>query len=285
MFPDTKVMPRISIGMPIRNGGELLQGALDSLFKQTIQDFELIVSDNGSDDGSSELLTKLAESDSRIRYFRQEKPLRAYDNFRFVLERARAEFFIWAAHDDTRDDDFLERMLGALEANHHAIVAFGDLNIVTPDNSVGTPFLFPFDTTGMGVLARLLKLSRMQCFYYYGLWRTTAIQKVPYAYCAWWPDLPMMLAAAQMGEFVHVEGTRFHYWEVPKSNISRVINQDFAARFNLVKGVLGLIGATFRACSTIGGPWMGLYAAGLVALKQAINLPGFLVRRLKVLRG
>ena len=275
--------PKVSIGMPVRNGGGLLPAALRSVLDQTEQDFELIVSDNGSDDGSSELLRRLAADDSRVRYFRQDPVIRAYDNFRFVLEKARGEFFIWVAHDDTRDLDFVERLMAVLNENKDAVLAFGDLNVISPSEPVGTPYPFPFETKGMGVTARLWKLSRMQCFYYYGLWRTAAIKRVPYAYCAWWPDLPMMLSAAQMGTFLHVPGTRFNYWEVPKSNISRVVNQDFASRFNLPMGAAGLIGATYRACSEVGGVWMGLYAASLVVLKQAVHLPGYLLRRLQAL--
>ncbi len=267
--------------MPVRNGGKLLPAALRSVLDQTEQDFELIVSDNGSDDGSSEILRRLAADDPRVSYFRQDPVIRAYDNFRFVLERARGEFFMWAAHDDTRDLDFVERLMSVLNKNKDAVLAFGDLNLITPTDPLGTPHPFPFETKGMGTAARLRKISRMQCFYYYGLWRTAAIKRLPYAYCAWWPDLPMMLSAAQLGSFLHVPGTRFNYWEVPKSNISRVVSQDFVARFNLPMSVACLIAATYRACSEVGGLWIGIYAASLVVVKQATNLPGYLLRRLK----
>jgi len=274
-------LPKVSIGMPVRNGGGRLPAALRSILNQTEQDFELIISDNGSDDGSSELLRRLADDDSRVRYFRQDPAIRAYDNFHFVLSQARGRYFMWAAHDDTRDLDFVERLTAALNENKDAILAFGDMNIVSPTDPAGTPYPFPFETKGMRTVARLWKLSRMQCFYLYGLWRTAAIRRVPYAYCAWWPDLPMMLSAAQLGTFIHVPGTCFHYWEVPKSNISRVVYQDFASRFNLSMGVAGLIRATYRACSDVGGIWIGLYAASLVILKQAVNLPSYLLRRLQ----
>lgn len=276
-------LPKVSVGMPVRNGGELLPAALRSVLNQTESDFELIVSDNCSDDGSSELLQRLVIEDPRVRYFRQDPVIRAYDNFRFVLEKARGEFFMWVAHDDTRDLNFIERLMAALNENRDAVLAFGDVNVVSPTDPVGTPYPFPFETKGMGTAARLNKLSRMQCFYYYGLWRTAAIKRVPYAYCAWWPDLPMMLSAAQMGTFVHVTGTRFHYWEVPKTNISRVVNQDFATRFNLPMGVAGLIYATYCACSEVGGVRLGLYAASLVIFKQVVDLPSYLMRRLQAL--
>jgi glycosyltransferase involved in cell wall biosynthesis len=281
MAPKGERPPRVSIGFPVRNGGHLLVEALRSVQNQTEGDIEILISDNASDDGSRGFLEAAAVADPRISYFRQKPAIRAYDNFHFVLRQARGEYFMWAAHDDTRDADFVARMVSALQKTPAAVLAFGDLNIVTPENPGGRIRRFPFQTQGMGPRARLRKLSRMQCYYIYGVWRTAAIRSVPYAYCAWWPDLPMMLAAAVLGPFIHVPGSRLHYLEIPKSNLHRVKNQDLTARFSLPLGVAGLIGATYGACASVGGPWIGAYSAALVLLKQAINLPGFLVRRLR----
>jgi glycosyltransferase involved in cell wall biosynthesis len=279
MSSDVVRPPKVSIGMPVRNGGELLSVALRSVLNQTEQDFELIISDNGSDDGSSELLCQLAADDPRVRYFRQDPVIRAYDNFHFVLGRARGEFFMWAAHDDTRDLDFIERLMAVLNENQDAVLAFGDLIVVSPTDPVGKPHPFPFQTKEISTVARLWKLSRMQCFYLYGLWRTSAIKRVPYAYCAWWPDLPMMLAAASIGTFLYVPNTRFNYFEIPKSNLDRVKGQDYGTKFFLPSGVASLVAATYTACKGTGGMLVGIYAASLVILKQALNLPGFLYRR------
>ncbi len=273
-------VPRVSIGFPIRNGGDMLAAALRSVQNQTERGIEIIVSDNCSDDGSRELLEAVANSDCRIRYFRQDPAIRAYDNFHFVLAQARGEYFMWAAHDDTRDADFVERLVVALEADLNAVLAFGDLNIVTPDDPGGKVMAFPFQTADQGRMGRMAKLSRLQCYYIYGVWRTVAIRRVPYAYCAWWPDLPMMLAAATIGTFVHVPGTRFNYFEVSKNNLDRVKRQDYGARFSLPIGVAGLVAATYKACKDAAGVPLGIYAASLVVLKQAINLPGFIYRRI-----
>lgn len=273
--------PKVTIGFPIRNGGDRLAASLISVQNQTEKRIEIIVSDNCSDDGSRELLEAAANSDHRIRYFRQDPAIRAYDNFHFVLAQARGEYFMWAAHDDTRDADFVERLVAALEADPKAVLAFGDLYITTPDDLDGTIMAFPFQTAGQGRIGRMAKLSLLQCYYIYGVWRTAAIRRVPYAYCAWWPDLPMMLAAASLGTYLHVPGTRFNYFEVPKSNLDRVKGQDYGASFSLPLAIAGLVAATFRACKGAGGISMGIYAVSLVILKQALNLPGFVYRRLK----
>jgi GT2 family glycosyltransferase len=44
--------PRVSVGLPVRNGGDYLRGALDSLLAQTLADFELMIADNASTDNT-----------------------------------------------------------------------------------------------------------------------------------------------------------------------------------------------------------------------------------------
>src|SRR5690242_5268276 len=122
--------PRTTIGMPIRNGGDLLPAALRSVLEQTDRDLEIILSDNASTDGSSELMRAAAAADPRVRYVRHDPPLRVWDHFRWVLQQARGEYFMWAAHDDTRDRDFVERLAAALDGDRRAVLAFGDLVVV-----------------------------------------------------------------------------------------------------------------------------------------------------------
>lgn len=276
-----KAAPRVSVGVPVRNGGKYVEAAIQSIVSQTERDIEIIISDNGSNDGSERYLQSLPESDARIRYFRQEPALRAYDNFRFVLAQAHGRYFMWAAHDDSRDLDFVDRLADQLDKDEDAVLAFGDLYIVTPDDEVGRMQPFPFSTTGLSRWGRMKKVSRLQCFNIYGLWRTSALRRVPYAYCAWWPDLPMMMSAAWIGHFAYVSGPRFFYFEIPKASLDRVKYQDFASRFNLPAAVLELVGATYRSCSQVGGPLTGLIAAWLVFWKQVVGFPGFLWRRIR----
>ena len=64
-------MPRVSVLMPVFNGGRFLTAAVESICEQTFRDFELIAIDDGSTDQSACLLAQLAGSDDRIRVIRQ----------------------------------------------------------------------------------------------------------------------------------------------------------------------------------------------------------------------
>ena len=66
-------MPRISILMPVHNEERYLQAALDSLYRQTLADWELVAVDDGSDDGTLRVLDIAVSLDSRVRIIRLER--------------------------------------------------------------------------------------------------------------------------------------------------------------------------------------------------------------------
>jgi glycosyltransferase involved in cell wall biosynthesis len=113
----SKKIPKVSIGMPVFNGEKYIREALDSLLSQTFTDFELIVSDNASMDGTEAICHEYAARDMRIRYIRQTENLGAEANFKLVMDEAVGEYFMWAAADDTRSPDFLEVNFAFLRAN------------------------------------------------------------------------------------------------------------------------------------------------------------------------
>lgn len=110
----TQAPPRVSIGMPVYNGDKYVRDALDSLLAQTFSNFELIISDNGSTDKTSSICEEYAKRDARILYVKQSENKGAVTNFQFVLDRARGEFFMWAAYDDLWAKNYLRDALALL---------------------------------------------------------------------------------------------------------------------------------------------------------------------------
>ena len=70
--------PKVSIGLPVFNGETSLEKTINSLLKQSIIDFELIISDNNSTDSTGEICRSYAALDSRVRYFRQKSNIGMY---------------------------------------------------------------------------------------------------------------------------------------------------------------------------------------------------------------
>ena len=114
----------VSIGLPVYNGGEDLRRALDSILAQTHANFELIISDNGSTDELTKALTEdYARRDPRIRLTRQSQNQGMLFNFLWVVEQARGDYFMWAAHDDTWSPNYLERLSRLLDEASDAVLA------------------------------------------------------------------------------------------------------------------------------------------------------------------
>ena len=82
--------PRLTLGLPVYNGERFLAESLDALLAQTFTDFELIISDNGSTDRTSEIAREYQSSDPRVRYVRHDQNRGSTFNHNFVIEQAAA---------------------------------------------------------------------------------------------------------------------------------------------------------------------------------------------------
>ena len=122
--------PRVSIGMPVRNGENFIKEAIDSILAQTFKDFELIISDNASTDKTQEICKAYAAKDKRIRYYRNKKNLGAAYNFNRVFELSRGGYFKWAAHDDVLKPKFIEKCVKVLDSKLPVILCYPKTTII-----------------------------------------------------------------------------------------------------------------------------------------------------------
>ncbi len=184
-------MPLVSIGMPVYNGLPHVQEAAAALLAQDYPNFELVVSDNASTDGTGEYFRQLAAKDSRVRYCRNSVNVGAMNNFSAVLQRARGKYFMWAAHDDRWNSTFVSALAEALDAARDAVLA---TPVVVHMNEDGTLRNDPVDRTASGTsgMANLKILCADHAIgWYYGLYRTDWIRRhcdEPSVYPAWGND-------------------------------------------------------------------------------------------------
>jgi glycosyltransferase involved in cell wall biosynthesis len=127
-------MPKISIILPTYNSKQFLKERMDSILHQTMQDWECIVIDGNSKDGTWDELNVLSKSDSRFKLY-QFPPKGPYDAWNKGVERASGEFVYIATSDDTMDLDCLEKLYLALSVHTDCGIAQCALSVIDENSA------------------------------------------------------------------------------------------------------------------------------------------------------
>jgi len=129
--------PLVSICLPTLNARRFLEERIESILAQTLGDWELVICDSGSVDGTWEYLREF-ESDARIRLFRV--PAQGmYAGWNACLERAEGTYVYVATADDTCSEDLLEQTTGALDRHPDIDLAVCDFDFIDDNGKVIHP--------------------------------------------------------------------------------------------------------------------------------------------------
>jgi glycosyltransferase involved in cell wall biosynthesis len=124
-------MPRVSVLMPVYNTIRYVRSAVRSVQGQRYGDWELVVIDDGSTDGSSGELDSIAATEPRMRLIRRpNKGLVATRNQ--LLDEARGEFIAWMDSDDLSHPERLERQLAAFDGDPACVCVGTDVRLIDP---------------------------------------------------------------------------------------------------------------------------------------------------------
>ncbi len=116
MIPPPPPPPLVSIIMPVYNGEEYLAAAIDSILAQTYSNFELVVVDDGSEDGSAEVVRAHALRDGRIRFFQLEQNRGEAAARGHGVSKADGEFVTFLDSDDLSLPERLQKQVEFLQA-------------------------------------------------------------------------------------------------------------------------------------------------------------------------
>lgn len=249
--------PAISVGMPVYNEAGHLSKAIESILAQTFTDFELIISDNNSDDETPRICADYASRDPRIKFFRNDSNHGQVWNFNHVFNLSIGKYFMWASGRDFRHPRFLAGCFEALERHQSANLCYPEvvlmvdeekkLHIVSrkPDprdiirsvasrllNSVG--FSSIADTHGLPAVLRFLSIHwGIVSPDIYGLIRTEALRKTRLYRTTMGTDLVLLAELSLLGEFILLpKPMHFRYvgstpGDLPRSNeeLKKVLNR------------------------------------------------------------
>ncbi|MBD2257601.1 glycosyltransferase family A protein [Pseudanabaena sp. FACHB-2040] len=169
--------PRVFIGMPVYNGEKHIRETIDSILSQTFTDFQLLISDNGSTDQTGEICREYAERDERVVYCRQKENLGMAGNFNYVVQPNGADYFKWAAHDDTLEPDYLLKCVELLDSNPSLAMAHCLTNRIS-DDSTWLEIYKDLGLSSSRVSERFWRvLWTVNIYEIYGVIRSEAIEK------------------------------------------------------------------------------------------------------------
>ena len=106
----------ISVIVPIYNIKEYLERCIDSILAQTYQNIEVLMVDDGSTDGTSELVDKIALKDSRIRVFHKENGGSSSAR-NLAMTEAKGQYFSFIDSDDYIEPDMMEKLYQAIQTS------------------------------------------------------------------------------------------------------------------------------------------------------------------------
>ena len=210
--------PLVSIGMPIFNGIDYINMALENLLSQTYQNFELIISDNCSTDSSYEICQLAAFKDKRIRLFRQSHNTGPLNNFEFVVRQAQGKYYMWAAHDDIWDLNWLSIAVAGF--NNRAVMVTSEITGINDANvQISIPLKFEFIEWRIFRLTKyfLLPESHGKANIIYSLFRTDIAKSYKFPGLDGFHgfDMHFVFFMLGKGECVFVEGKAM-YKRVPE---------------------------------------------------------------------
>lgn len=204
--------PRVSVGMPTYNGARYLREAIESVLAQDLHELELVISDNGSDDGTEAIATAAAAADPRVRYERAPVNRGAAWNYNHVLELARAPFFKWAADDDVCAPAFLRRCVAELERSPSAVLAYPRTTLIDAGGQpMGDLDDDDLDLRGADAVDRLAQLLRHRVEWHpvFGVIRTDRLRRTRGIGSFPLADIAVLAELAMAGEFHQVPDRLF----------------------------------------------------------------------------
>lgn len=234
-----KEPPIVSVGLPIYNGGKYLQRSITSLLAQEYKNFEVIISDNASNDETEEICRKYADQDSRIHYYRNEFNIGSAANFNKTLQLSIGKYFMWFAHDDWLEPTYISKCLNAMEKNTDALFCCTDIHFTNDLGEIICPREYALINEKLDLHERVRQyLLRYGCYeIVYGLFNSSKLKETKLFQEVFGPDFVLGLELVLKGKWISINEKLFHYRWNPKTiqNYADEISTNSCNRENIIK--------------------------------------------------
>jgi len=199
---------KLVVGVPVYNESLYIQATLDSLASQSQQNFLVLIADNNSDDGSSEVCRNFLERHPKFAYFKQEANIGSSANFQYLLENTDSPYFMWLGGHDIIDKNYIETQLSILESDPNIALAYSRTTWIdqlghTLRESSGGDFVHNLDDP----LERYIRTAKgpwQECTAVNGIFRRSALRGVKFFSFAG-PDHYILTRTQFYGRFYRTE--------------------------------------------------------------------------------
>jgi glycosyltransferase involved in cell wall biosynthesis len=118
---DSLKKPLVTVAIPTYQRPQLLKRALDSLLEQDYENFEVLISDNGTEGDTVEnVVSEYKNRFLNLTFYKQKQNIGALKNFFFLLDRAKGDYFMWLADDDEISLGYISDLSEMLNQNPDA---------------------------------------------------------------------------------------------------------------------------------------------------------------------
>lgn len=206
----TRDSPPLSIGLAVRNGRQVVGRCIESILSQDFADFELVISDNASDDGTVGMLEEYARADRRLRINVNQTNIGSHENMRRVLDSSRGTLFRWISADDWLEPGCLSTCVRALESRPDAIGVTTWFTVHTPGES---PRYAEYRGEFPDSPDPARRFERMLWFFHagdatydpiYGMYRRERLMRTPFPRASQRTDWLISTELALLGPIIHV---------------------------------------------------------------------------------
>lgn len=153
-MPNNKA-PLVSIGMPVYNEESYILASITALLNQDYENIEIVLSDNGSTDKTSDICEEMARNHSNITFNKFDTNVGITKNFNYVLEQSHGKYFMWAAGHDLWSKNYISECVNMMLMNPLSVISFGSSQWIDQNDHIMDSRQFGWaDTRGLDIISR-----------------------------------------------------------------------------------------------------------------------------------
>jgi glycosyltransferase involved in cell wall biosynthesis len=238
--------PSVSVLMPVYNGELTLSEAVGSILAQSFTDFELLVIDDGSTDGSLRILKSFAERDPRVRIVSRPNTGIA-GALNDAIQHARGEFFARMDADDVSLPERFEKQVAFLREHPDCVLLGSRVLLVEP---YGTPmYVTDHETEHARIAEQLLRGIGWAVVHPSAMMRADAVRRTGGYRADRVPieDLDLFLRLCEIGQVANLPQVLLHYRQHLESTNHKRFHEQEAKKLACVADAYERRGASLPA--------------------------------------